>query len=94
MRKDSLQRPGQKGLGSMGWEILMAIAIPIIESNAELLTAANGGVTPKMPKTDEEPRFLIMESGMINRIVGLTEYKLLKRGKRNSSAQRKLYYWL
>ena len=72
----------------------MSIAIPIIESNAELLAAANGGVTPKMPKNGEEPRFLIMESGMINRIVSLTEFKLLKRGKRTGSAQRKLYYWL
>lgn len=72
----------------------MAIAIPMISTNEELLKAANEGDMPHTPNNWTEkdlPAYLLLESGMRNRVISHPVLMMMKRSKSVKTTTRKVY---
>lgn len=73
----------------------MAIAIPMISSNEELLVAANEGDMPRTPPSIEDPdlpAYLLIENGVQNRVISHRTLMEMRRNKKKvRTTQRKIY---
>jgi hypothetical protein len=72
----------------------MAIAIPMINTNEELLRAANEGDMPRTPNNWTEkdlPAYLYIENGQRNRVISHPTLMMIKRSKSVRTTTRKVY---